>query len=517
MIEISMKFFKYFFVVGGIAAMLGIGIAVYLHRSASDFQGLAHVSEVTPVSQVTEEVISDEDISVDDHTIRMGTEGYRPPNLTIQKGETVTFLNTDTKEHWPASDIHPSHAVYPAFDPKYRIPPGESWSFTFERPGEWRYHDHILPDMSGVIMVEGEESSSPTLPKPSSQNKNPTLTKEKALILLADVNMIEIAKNETALRELINQSGPRAVMDDLLADSGGGSTIDCHQESHTIGRVAYEEFGVRTFREGDASCHSGFYHGAIEAFLAERGTQNVAEDVKEVCDAFPTAFGRFECLHGIGHGLMAYQDYDLPLALRTCDRLATDYDRSSCYGGIFMENIVTAQGFGAIPGHDTKWANKDPHVPCSIIDQAHSVQFQCYQMQTSWMLTLFDYDFDRAVPECLKAPADMVSVCFKSFGRDAAGHTLRNPQKIRDICEKVPQEKDFYLQCVVGAINVIVDFWGDGLENQGAELCAALPEKGKESCYTTLASRLRGLFNEETKRSAVCAAFEPAYQSLCNK
>ena len=131
------------------------------------------------------------------------------------------------------------------------------------------------------------------------------------------------------------------------------------------------------------------------------------------------------------------------------------------------------------------------------------------------MLTLFAYDFDRVAPECLSAPANMIPVCFKSFGRDAAGHTLRNPQKIRDICEKVPQDADYYRQCVIGAINVIVDFWGGGLVNQGTELCAILPTKGKEPCYATLASRLRDIFEEEEKRSAMCAHFEPAYQNRC--
>lgn len=456
------------------------------------------------------------------NTVRMDEEGFHPQKLTIKAGETVTFLNADKEGRWPASNIHPTHAIYPAFDPKKIIDAGAAWSFTFDRPGEWRYHDHLFPDSTGVIIVEGseqarKENSPPEKISPKQQSFS--LAKEKAKDFLAGVNMFEAAKNETRLRELLSQAGARAIMNDLLLDSGGGSSIDCHQEAHLIGRLAYEQFGASVFGEGDASCHSGFYHGALEAFLAEKGTANLAKNVEDVCDAFPTLFGRFECLHGIGHGLMAYENYDLPQTLRTCDLLATDYDRSSCYGGIFMENIVAAQGFGAIPGHDTKWANNDPHFPCNAIDQSQSVQFQCYQMQTSWMLSLFAHDFDRVIPECLSAPANMISVCFKSFGRDAAGHTLRNPQKIRAICEKVPQDKDadYYRQCVIGAINVIVDFWGGGLANKGTELCATLPEKGKESCYATLASRLRDIFKEKEKRTAMCATFELAYQNRCSE
>lgn len=510
-----------FLIALGVIAAAGMGGFFISQKYNGPSEGEVSAMPVPAVSTVVKQ--QDESIS-NRLTIRIDEEGFHPRELTIKAGETVTFLNRDKDGHWPASNIHPTHAIYPAFDPKKNIDAGVSWSFTFERPGEWRYHDHIFPDRTGVIIVV-EGQNPPRLDAAKQENtppkkifrkqQNPSLTKEAAQSLLAKINMFEAAKNETRLGELLSQAGARAVMDDLLLDSGGGSTIDCHQEAHLIGRLAYEQFGASAFQEGDASCHSGFYHGALEAFLAEKGTINLAKNVEDVCNAFPTLFGRFECLHGIGHGLMAYEDYDLPQTLRTCDLLATDYDRSSCYGGVFMENIVAAQGFGAIPGHDTKWANNDPHFPCNAIDQSQSVQFQCYQMQTSWMLTLFSHDFDRVIPECLLAPANMISVCFKSFGRDAAGHTLRNPQKIRDICEKVPQDADYYRQCVIGAINVIVDFWGDGLTTQGTELCKTLPEKGKEPCYATLASRLRDIFKEKEKRSAMCTAFEPAYQNRC--
>lgn len=506
-----------FLIVLGLVAMAGAGgFFAYQKQNGPSKERAVSISIAAKQQDESASPANQDEPILNHLTVRIDENGFHPQKLIIKAGETAMFLNTDKQAHWPASNIHPTHTIYPAFDPKKVIDAGASWSFTFERPGEWRYHDHIFPDRAGIITVEGSSPHDTNPPKETTKKQSPSLTKEKTEHLFANINMFETAKNETRLGELLSQAGARAVMNGLLSDSGGGSIIDCHQEAHLIGRLAYEQFGASVFQEGDASCHSGFYHGALEAFLAEKGTTNLAKNVENVCDAFPTLFGRFECLHGIGHGLMAYENYDLPQTLRVCDLLATDYDRNSCYGGVFMENIVAAQGFGAIPGHDTTWTNKDPHFPCNAIDQSQSVQFQCYQMQTSWMLTLFAYDFDRVIPECLKAPANMISVCFKSFGRDAAGHTLRNPQKIRDICEKVPQDMDYYRQCVIGAINVIVDFWGGGLATQGTELCTLLPEKGKDPCYTTLASRLRDIFKEEKKRSAMCADFEPAYQNRCN-
>ena len=181
-----------------------------------------------------------------------------------------------------------------------------------------------------------------------------------------------------------------------------------------------------------------------------------------------------------------------------------------------MENIVAAQGFGAIQDHDTKWANRDaPQFPCNAVNQDFSVQYQCWQMQTSWMLTLKDYNFELVRDECLKVRPDMILVCFKSLGRDAAGFTLRNPQKIAEICSKVPQEKGYYEQCVIGATNVIIDFWGSGLEDQAIELCRALPDMGKNPCYQTLASRLNDVFAKTQERMKVCKNFEADYVVLC--
>ena len=248
------------------------------------------------------------------------------------------------------------------------------------------------------------------------------------------------------------------------------------------------------FEKGDASCHSGYYHGAMESFLAQKGTEDLAENISELCSTFKTSFGIFECLHGVGHGVLAYEDYDLMETLRLCGELSDVFSQRSCYGGAFMENIVTGQGLGAVPDHETEWVSDDPHFPCNALGGDYAMRYECYQMQTSWMLTLTSYNFDRVVPSCLNAPADMIPVCFKSLGRDAAGITLRNPDKIIAMCEKVPKRAGFYDECVSGALNVIIDFWGPKLGSQAQEFCEAVPGASQGKCLSILEGRLPELF-----------------------
>ncbi|MBY0111048.1 cupredoxin domain-containing protein [Patescibacteria group bacterium] len=85
--------------------------------------------------------------------VELTKEGFSPSELTIAKGESVTFRTTGTDLYWPASNLHPSHGIYPEFDPLKPLQPTEVWSFTFDQVGEWKYHDHLAPYFTGVITV----------------------------------------------------------------------------------------------------------------------------------------------------------------------------------------------------------------------------------------------------------------------------------------------------------------------------------------------------------------------------
>lgn len=89
------------------------------------------------------------------YTIRYTNQCFSPANYTIQKSDTIIFINdTSNKGMWPAADPHPSHSSYPDFDPKQVINPGASWPFTFNRAGSWGYHDHLKPSCTGTITVK---------------------------------------------------------------------------------------------------------------------------------------------------------------------------------------------------------------------------------------------------------------------------------------------------------------------------------------------------------------------------
>ncbi len=94
--------------------------------------------------------------------VEITSEGFNPHALTIRSGETVTWVNIGLLSPWPASAVHPSHKVYPEsggcigskFDACKGLKQGESYSFTFNQKGAWKYHDHLSPGDTGTIIVE---------------------------------------------------------------------------------------------------------------------------------------------------------------------------------------------------------------------------------------------------------------------------------------------------------------------------------------------------------------------------
>ena len=89
-------------------------------------------------------------------SIVLTADGFKPNQVTIPLGSTTVFSTNVDRPFWPASNLHPSHEQYSDFDPLKPIPPGETWSFTFLKAGEWNMHDHIRSYYTGTIYVTPE-------------------------------------------------------------------------------------------------------------------------------------------------------------------------------------------------------------------------------------------------------------------------------------------------------------------------------------------------------------------------
>lgn len=82
-------------------------------------------------------------------------DGFVPETLTVTQNTLVEFTNQDTKLHSVASDPYPTNDTLPEFNSQSKIPPDGSYSFLFDQPGTWTYHDNLNPsNIQGTIIVE---------------------------------------------------------------------------------------------------------------------------------------------------------------------------------------------------------------------------------------------------------------------------------------------------------------------------------------------------------------------------
>lgn len=134
------------FISAGALVLLAFGSWTLMQRSDdSAANAPTSASADTPTAKLPEgEVVAE---------VIMNKDGYEPSTIALKAGQAIRFVNSSDGKRWPASNIHPTHDIYPEFDPRKELQPGENWSFTFRQKGSWRMHDHLFPYMKGVVTV----------------------------------------------------------------------------------------------------------------------------------------------------------------------------------------------------------------------------------------------------------------------------------------------------------------------------------------------------------------------------
>ncbi len=74
---------------------------------------------------------------------------FMPPQISIQKGGTVTWTNNDSVAHTVTDDLK---NVGGPDSPS--IAPGAKYSFTFDKTGSFQYHCTFHSSMRGTIVVK---------------------------------------------------------------------------------------------------------------------------------------------------------------------------------------------------------------------------------------------------------------------------------------------------------------------------------------------------------------------------
>jgi len=407
--------------------------------------------------------------------ILINDEGFVPEKLSVKAGTTVVFQNAGVKPHWPASNFHPTHTLYPEpggcigskFDACRGLKSGETFSFKLNIPGRWAIHDHLFPGMTMVIEVLDKTGSVPnSTPAPDfSKQGLPNASQFRALDYPIQLDLIKKSSQKDPV------STWQYIKTTFIVD--GQVVGNAHEFAHIIGNQIYTQFGLSGIKNCDDTFAFGCYHGVTEKLLQQKGASVVKAVQAECLEIFPPKVNLLYtgCIHGMGHGLLTFESLNIKYALRDCDGLDVDY-RPYCYDGVFMEN--------ATDNPKTAYDATDPWKLCrSLPDQYH---YNCGRYQAQDLRKEFGSDLDKTAVACNKAPDELMKdPCFESIGFFVAQTAIGNIQKIVELCGTIKQAIASDICIIAAAKETIFQKYKDW--NQAStELCSKVEISFKDKC-----------------------------------
>jgi hypothetical protein len=474
-------------------------------------------------------------------------EGFVPDRLDLETGTRVVLVDesggqleprfgagqqkgTAAEEHAVHGMVHPEHADHgaaPAGEaaesggPDSHGGPGHDhgdtpvWArddsgdeasvrrfvHTFATSGYWRFHNAAAPGDAALVVAltpPGEKPEPLVMREAELPSADPPeMTAEEYAALLTDMEK---------LGEYMRTYGPSQTLE-LLRVGEVETGIDCHGSAHHLGRMAFGEYGAAAAAGLAEACQSGMRHGVMEQLFVGRGIANLADDVDALCPDASDAFGRHQCFHGVGHGVMAWTAYELEDALGICGRLGDESGRRSCNSGVFMENVVG--GLSGAVGGKSAWVDaEDPHYPCNVLPERYVSD--CYWYQTSQMLNVFGHDLEMVANACLEAPAIGRRACFGSYGRDVGAAHRGNPYLVVQYCrlaESLMHQGD----CIDGAARTL--FWDATQQDAGVALCAEVEEPiVGEACWQSIVNQAHAV---SVDRAPFCGQLPDRWRERC--
>ncbi|MBI3486140.1 hypothetical protein HY025_04345 [Candidatus Daviesbacteria bacterium] len=448
------------------------------------------------------------------YVVHYGVNGFSPEILSISKNDVVIF-QSDKLDFWPASDLHPTHLIYPQFDPKKPIESGQSWSFRFGKIGKWRYHNHLAPNFTGVINVTDGKSIN------DSQMTQDIAECEK----YTDISQRQKCWDDLLQLTVINQGlDPAFDLFVKLYQVDPSIPKACHGWAHILGRTAYSLFKAKknfVLRKETSYCGYGFFHGFIEKLLQDTKDLKATRDFcvfasKQLKDEAPGVYGN--CLHGIGHGAINIDDSRLwgnfqamlETGLKTCDSALTDSSELlQCYDGSF--NAMQQNAY-----------HKDYKLDIDRNDlfkycrgQKEQYLDSCFYEFTGLITDVTKHNFKKAAEMIIKEAGDkkFIGRTIMKLSADFFQDDIANKDYTQNVlnCRALPN--NLQKPCFNG---IMIGFIAHGEPEKqyikGLEFCklSMLTSNEKDGCY-------RMILGQTVKRgSPVCNAVEEKYRQYCN-
>jgi len=303
-----------------------------------------------------------------------------------------------------------------------------------------------------------------------------------------------------------------STFDDLVALYE--SSYPCHEVAHHLGMWLYGYIGdvPNALKLAKMVCGGAIYHGVIQNYLATEhfGDTDPSDIVFEkICpkiEGHYYSIDRWQCLHGLGHGLSVFYDYDVFAAVKICEKLDPGWEQISCSKGVFMQNNV----FNSETGEGT-FDEKDKFFPCNQVEDKWAPS--CYHYHATYILKTNGWELFSSFNDCDKLEKEYIKFCYHGMGRQLTTNVGSDIEKAKAFCSS-GQKIEYHTDCFRGMVMTIVNF--DTNPEPGFNFCKLVPEEFKSDCYDALGRWVIMLHPTEEGRTGECVKAENSeYFDVC--
>jgi hypothetical protein len=318
-------------------------------------------------------------------------------------------------------------------------------------------------------------------------------------------------------------SGMRPAMDslELLVRRNPALEPLAHPLAHGLGRfMAAEHPGDGSvFAACTPAFAAGCYHGVMEGYLS---TPGAADHVEALCAGLggngQPRYAARECAHGLGHALMGIHGGRPEPSLRGCDRLAGDDDRQDCWEGVYMEDLIRAQGSAVVNVGDSSLARHArghaarPQGRCDAV--AVRYRAACWSYQPVAFMNAAKGDEASVLRGCRQAPdAAARWSCWAGYGKQTAGALRGRVDPLPARCSADGPEP--VSACIDGVVEYLVE--RQWTAENAAAFCAAVPSAIGPACSESLGAHTALIHPDDASAVAACDRLSTAYAEHCRR
>jgi hypothetical protein len=320
--------------------------------------------------------------------------------------------------------------------------------------------------------------------------------------------------------------------------------VDTHLLGHGIGDILYEQMGMEGIKTCTDDLRNACSHSIVVGTFLEKGL-DVLPQVVQLCKQAPGGKGAYTmCVHGLGHGVLGYTEYNLRSAAEICGKTGTQEfgfrEVGECIGGAIMEMIAGVHDPDAwVLQRDNYLTAEDPLSPCNQDYIPASAKSICYNYLTPHLMQLAGINlgnpdhqlYGKAMAFCEPIPTYMTGdrvACFGGFGKEfTVLANQRNVQNIENMddtkllsvyqwCESAKND-DAIGYCTDSALQSL--YWGGENDRQvSIRFCSVIPNsRHSDLCVRNLINAVGYYVQDASYKESFCSELAPAYLSDCRK